>query len=154
MIIPAQTLREIQPVKPFREKTIYEGVSYGLSAAGYDVRVAQKLKFLNIAYHDVTFLLASTLEYFDMPDDVLGIVHDKSTWARRGIAVQNTVIEPGWNGYLTLEITFHEKGLLTIPEGVGIAQVVFHRLESATILPYRGKYQSQSFGPQEAISET
>ena len=50
------------------------------------------------------FLLAATVERFQMPNDLMGIVHDKSTWARRGLVVQNTVIEPGWHGYLTIEV--------------------------------------------------
>jgi dCTP deaminase len=53
------------------------------------------------------FMLAATIERFQMPDDLMGIVHDKSTWARRGLVVQNTVIAPGWHGYLTLELTNH-----------------------------------------------
>jgi dCTP deaminase len=85
-----------------------------------------------------------------MPDDALGVVHDKSTWARRGVALQNTVIEPGWSGYLTLEITMHAWRFLHIRCGTPIAQVLFHRLEKPTDQPYRGRYQNQARGPQSA----
>jgi dCTP deaminase len=88
-----------------------------------------------------------------MPDDILGIVHDKSTWGRRGIAVQNTVIEPGWRGFLTLELSNHSSRLITIENGDPIAQIVFHLLAGATDSPYRGKYQDQINEPVKAISE-
>jgi dCTP deaminase len=96
------------------------------------------------------FVLASTAEMFCMPDDVLGVVHDKSSWARRGLAAQNTVIEPGWRGFLTLELTNHGKEPLWLERGVGIVQVIFHLLDEPAAHPYRGKYQDQAAGPQVA----
>lgn len=156
MILSAQTIRSlctskwIDPiVSPFNERTRNNGVTYGLSPAGYDVRIEfdkegdQSERWLWRG----EFLLASTIEKFKMPDDIMGIVHDKSTWARRGLAVQNTVIEPGWEGYLTLELTNHGPETLKIPMGAGIAQIVFHRLDSITLHPYEGKYQNQERGP-------
>lgn len=95
-------------------------------------------------------MLLSTMERFTMPNDVVGIVHDKSTWARRGLAVQNTVIEPGWSGYLTLEVTNHGHDVIQCWGGVGIAQIIFHRLDEPTDMPYDGKYQNQERGPQRA----
>lgn len=148
MIVPGQILRIIRPLEPFCEHTVDEdGLTYGCGPAGYDVRIANEICFVS-GWH--TFSLASTVEQFTMPNDLLGIVHDKSTWARRGLAVQNTVIEPGWRGYLTLELTFHAYGDLYIPVGAGIAQIIFHRLEEPTTLPYDGKYQDQEAGPQAA----
>lgn len=88
-----------------------------------------------------------------MPNDVLAKVSDKSTWARRGIAVQNTVIEPGWRGFLTLEITNHGKQIIDIAAGMPIAQIIFHRLEAPAENPYSGKYQNQAAGPQPARFE-
>lgn len=96
------------------------------------------------------FALASAVEEFQMPDDLLGVVHDKSSWARRGLTLQNTVIEPGWRGFLTLELTNHGKDLLWLHRGVGICQVIFHVLDEPTYHPYNGKYQDQQAGPQEA----
>lgn len=123
-------------------------MSYGLSAAGYDVRVDRT----NILYPG-EFLLAATLERFKMPGNLLGIVHDKSTWARLGLAVQNTVIEPGWEGYLTIELTNHSPAPLTVSQGDPIAQIVFHYLDEPTDNPYSGKYQNQERGPQAARFE-
>ena len=83
-----------------------------------------------------------------MPNCLVGIVHDKSTWARRGLSVFNTVIEPGFKGGLTLELVFHGSGELTIPAGSGIAQVLFHTI--AEPAEYTGKYQFQSTDPEPA----
>lgn len=148
MILPAQTIRAISPpiVWPFAEKTIRDGMSYGLSVASYDIRISQTILIL-----DKSFTLASTVERFEMPLDVLGVVHDKSTWARRGITVQNTVIDPGWCGFLTLEITNHSDMSVKITAGMPIAQIIFHRLEEPAERGYEGKYQHQERGPQPAL---
>lgn len=148
MIIPAQTIRRLEIFRPFSERTRVNGMTYGLSAAGYDVRVREEIYLL-----PGDFALASTVEHFTMPDDVMGIVHDKSTWARRGLTVQNTVIEPGWTGYLTIELTNHGENRVSIAPGSPIAQIVLHRLESATEQPYRGKYQNQPAEPVAARME-
>jgi dCTP deaminase len=150
MILSATTLRQLRPVDPFCERTEYAGMTYGLGPAGYDVRVEFDSKGVRkkLLLGAGGFCLVSTIERFTMPPDVLGIVHDKSSWARKGLTVQNTVIEPGWFGYLTLELTNHTNYALIVPRGVGIAQVVFHRVDDAT--RYTGKYQNQDRGPQEA----
>lgn len=145
MILPGQIVRAHGLVTPCEPRTTHGGASYGLGPGGYDVRVAQPV---NLAPGE--FCLASTMERFNMPTDVMGIVHDKSTWARLGLAVQNTVLEAGWRGYLTLELTNHGPSELNLPPGVGIAQVVFHRMETYAALPYDGKYQDQEAGPQRA----
>jgi dCTP deaminase len=99
---------------------------------------------------DQAFQLASTVEEFDMPETLMAIVHDKSTWARKGLAVQNTVIEPGWRGFLTLELTNHSNKVILVTKGTPIAQIVFHQLVEATEQPYEGRYQDQASGPQPA----
>ena len=140
MVLSDGALRRIQPIRPFKDRTTLNGCTFGLSAAGYDVRIAE-----DVFLWPGRFLLASTVEYFDMPDDVVGIVHDKSTWARQGLSVFNTVIEPGWNGFLTLELVFHGNKEITIPAGAGIAQVIFSSL--AHDAAYDGKYQDQKDEP-------
>jgi dCTP deaminase len=145
MILPAQAIRKIRPVEPFCERSEFGGLTYGLGPAGYDVRIAQGFVIPANGFH-----LASTIERFTMPADVLAYVKDKSTWARRGVVLQSTVIEPGWNGFLTLEITNHSDEPVQIEPGMPIAQIVFHRLECATEAPYDGRYQNQEAGPQKA----
>lgn len=94
------------------------------------------------------FTIASAMEEFNMPLNLVGIVHDKSTWARRGLSVFNTVIEPGFRGGLTLELVYHGNTELVIPAGAGIAQVIFHLITNPT--QYEGKYQHQSTDPTPA----
>lgn len=148
MILSAQSIRRRGLVTPCVDRTVVDGMTFGLSAAGYDVRVAEKIMLM-----PGQFLLASTVERFRMGDDVLGVVHDKSTWARRGVTVQNTVIEPGWRGYLTIELTNHSPEIVVMERCTPIAQVVFHLLDQPTSQPYAGKYQDQKPGPQPARFE-
>jgi dCTP deaminase len=147
-ILSAQSIRRLKPIEPFFEKTVFEGCSFGLSACGYDVRIDQDLML-----RPGDFVLASTVEHFNIANNVMARVADKSTWARKGIAVQNTIIEPNWRGYLTLEITNHGLNTVRIKKGTGIAQILFEWLDEPTELPYVGKYQDQKSGPQEAIME-
>lgn len=154
MILSAQTLQKLQPLEPFCPRTKHNGLTYGLGPAGYDVRISQDLRMGGSGLHDrKSFALASTIECFNMPFTLLGQVCDKSTWARRGIAVQNTIIEPGWRGHLTLEITCHVWDDVDIFMGDPIAQIIFFWLDRPTQLPYDGKYQDQKMGAQEAIFE-
>lgn len=133
------------PFTPTKERAY--GVSYGLAEAGYDVRIAQ-----DVWLHPLRrFKLASTVERFTMPSNMMAIVHDKSTWARRGLSVFNTVIEPGWEGWLTLELVYYGWTPLRIRAGSGIAQVMLHQTtEQAS---YSGKYQGQANKPVSAILE-
>lgn len=148
MIIPSQTIRKLKPIAPFHDRTVVHGRTFGLSCAGYDVRIAQTIWLFPLIGR-----LASTVERFDMPSDLLGIVHDKSSNARRFISVQNTVIEPGWCGYLTLELTLHRLWPVRIAAGTPIAQIIFHRLETPSKILYSGKYQDQPNRPVGAINE-
>ena len=146
MIKNGKTLLESAPLTPMRHTKAREhGVSFGLSEAGYDIRINQ-----DVTLHPFKrFSLASTFEYFDMPSSLVGVVHDKSTWARRGLSVFNTVIEPAWRGWLTLELVYHGWGVLRIPAGAGIAQVLFHEITDRAT--YTGKYQDQPNRPIGAI---
>ena len=146
MILPAQHIRTRKPISPFHERKIAYGMSYGLGPAGYDVRIAE-----NITLKPGAFALASTMERFDMPADLLAFVHDKSTWARQGLSLFNTVIEPKWFGVLTLELVNNSIVELQLKTGMPIAQIVFMRLDEPTELPYFGRYQDQKAGAQPAI---
>ena len=162
MIVNGQALLEAAPIKDMQiNKTRAHGVSQGLSEVGYDIRIKQEIMFdpaygphvfVDQKISEMTigrFCLASSIEEFQMPTHLMGIVHDKSTWARRGLSVFNTVIEPGWKGFLTLELVFHGNEPVIIKAGSGIAQVVFHQL--ALPATYEGKYQNQADEPVSAI---
>ena len=147
MIVNGQSLVASCPLDPIliEKRPGPGGVSYGMSEAGYDIRIAQDI----VLHPFKRFSLASTVERFDMPEDVVAIIHDKSTWARRGLSVFNTVAEPGWQGWLTLELVYHRWGVLRIPEGAGIAQAIFHRIENQASYG-AGKYQNQENRPVAA----
>lgn len=134
--------RPVEPMAPNKQRA--HGVTWGLSEAGYDIRIKQGLWLHPLR----RFWLASTVERFQMPRHLVGVVHDKSTWARRGLSVFNTVIEPGWEGWLTLELVYHGLRPLKIPAGAGIAQVLFHEL--AMQAAYVGRYQDAPDRPQVA----
>lgn len=151
-VLSGHLIRLKNIISPHLSRTHQNGLTFGEGPCGYDVRVEfdqygslqEKLIPKNGG-----FLLASTVEYFQMPTDLVGIVHDKSTWARRGLAVQNTVIEPGWQGYLTLELTNHGEDDIILHIKDPIAQILFHKVEGQP-LAYAGKYHYQQRGPQQA----
>lgn len=153
MILAAQHIRALalsdqKMISPFHERKTAGGMTFGLSPAGYDIRVAQA-----VALNPGNFVLASSIEHFNIPNGLQAIVHDKSTLARRGLAVQNTVLEPGWRGYITLELSNHGFEFIMLAAETPIAQVVFHQLSAPTEQPYEGKYQDQKAGPVNAIWE-
>lgn len=172
MIINGLALLQAAPIKDMAtQKQRSNGVSWGLAEAGYDIRIAQTILFdpnyqnseqptvmeLEPKTENILritsgrFILASAIEEFDMPTRLVGVVHDKSTWARQGLSVFNTVIEPGFKGGLTLELVFHGNKELIIPAGAGIAQVIFTSLAHDAC--YEGKYNGQSTDPVPARFE-
>jgi dCTP deaminase len=164
-VMNGRMLLEAAPIRNMdTDKRTVNGVSHGLAEVGYDIRIKQQVSFYPSAgfsrvarvepglepfYADGNFVLASAMEEFQMPSHLMGIVHDKSTWARRGLSVFNTVIEPGWRGFLTLELVYHGPEPLHIEAGSGIAQVVFHQLSVPAL--YEGKYQDQANRPVEPM---
>ena len=121
---------ENKMIVPFEDKLNRDGIlSYGLSSYGYDARVSNKFKvftnvesvtvdpknFLNESFVDReadyciippnSFVLARTVEYFKIPKNVIVICVGKSTYARCGIIVNVTPLEPEWEGHVTLEFS-------------------------------------------------
>jgi dCTP deaminase len=135
-------------IAPFNEKTIHRGRTYGLASCSYDVRLAQ-----TIWVWPLWGRLGSIMEYIRMPNDLSAEVKDKSSNARLFVLVQNTLIDPGWNGYLTVEITRLKPWPIRLRKGTPIAQIVFHQLDKPTDRPYAGKYSNQRMAPQPAIFE-
>ena len=171
MVLNGHPLLKVAPIKDMiPHKVKHNGVSHGLAEVGYDIRLKQDIHFKCPVYNmggslvqppavfinntDAEygrFTIASAIEEFDMPMHLMGIVNDKSTWARKGISVFNTVIEPGFRGGLTLELVFHGNEDIHIPAGSGIAQVIFHDLTESAC--YNGKYQDQSTNPEPSRFE-
>lgn len=143
-----KTIRELGIITPCEPAARTEsGLSYGLSVCSYDVRSAEDFH-LGIGFS----YLIPTIEHFTMPDDVVGIVHPKSTYARDGVITQSVVLDPGWRGHLTVAMWNPERlscvaaKPVMIMAGDPIAQVVFHRLDQLPDGTYDGKYQDQ--GPE------
>lgn len=166
MVVNGNSLYRSSQLLDVPDRKVSEhGVSYGLGEAGYDIRIKQDITFYRlfglipmvkvvdgnqVSRHLGKFTLASAIEKFNMSPSCVAIVHDKSTWARRALSVFNTVIEPGWKGYLTLELVYHGRKKLHIPAGSGIAQVLFHLVKEPA--NYNGKYQNQENKPIAARS--
>jgi dCTP deaminase len=146
-------------------------VSYGTSSYGYDVRCANEFKiFTNInttivdpkafdsnGFIDIvtdiciippnSFVLARTIEYFKIPRDVLTICVGKSTYARCGIIVNVTPLEPEWEGHVTLEFSNTTPLPAKIYAHEGVAQMLFFQTDEVCETSYRdrkGKYQGQT----------
>jgi dCTP deaminase len=155
-------------------------ISYGLTSAGYDIRLGHHFKiYKNISgesidplrfkkdpdyvkrmFEDVHqpkvggpvnippggYLLGGTMEYFHIPRFLKGYCVGKSTYARCGIIVNVTPLEPEWDGYLTVEISNSSPCPATVYAGYGIAQIDFHCLFGNVQVSYKdkkGKYQGQ-----------
>jgi dCTP deaminase len=163
--------REHQMIDPFVDGQVREGViSYGVSSYGYDVRVGDEFKVFTNVYNTVvdpknfdpksfvdiradvciippnSFALASTIEYFRIPRDILTICLGKSTYARCGIIVNVTPFEPEWEGHVTIEISNTTPLPAKIYANEGIAQVLFFQGDEPCATSYKdkkGKYQAQ-----------
>uniref|UniRef100_A0A7V3KMS4 dCTP deaminase n=1 Tax=candidate division WOR-3 bacterium TaxID=2052148 RepID=A0A7V3KMS4_UNCW3 len=158
-------------IEPFEEKLVTSGViSYGLSSYGYDIRVADEFRVFTDVYQTVvdpknfdprsfveikgpeciippnSFCLARSLEYFRIPRNVIGICLGKSTYARCGIVVNITPLEPEWEGHLTIEISNTTPLPAKIYANEGIAQLIFIESDELCTVSYKdrkGKYQGQ-----------
>lgn len=150
MIINGKTLLNAAPIRGMlSEKVKHNGVSHGLTECGYDIRVKQDV----LLFPGRSFVLASSVEEFDMPQHLMGRVLNKSTWARRGLdASMTTNLEPGWRGHLTLELSYRKLWPLKIKAGTGIAQVIFETL--AEPAQYEGRYNNQEDRPVPAKTWT
>ena len=144
MIINRGALLKLAPIKNMlATKVRPEGcMSFGLTECGYDIRIKQDVWL----FPGRRFVLASSVEEFDMPNCLMGRVLNKSSWARRGLdASMTTNIEPGWKGFLTLELRYMRLWPMRIRAGTGIAQVIFELIQEPTT--YTGKYQNQPDEP-------
>ena len=163
--------RDCQMIDPFVDDQVRAGViSYGVSSYGYDVRVGNEFKVFTNVYNTVvdpkafdprsfvditadvciippnSFALARTVEYFRIPRNVLTICLGKSTYARCGIIVNVTPLEPEWEGFVTLEFSNTTPLPAKIYANEGVAQVIFFESDEVCETSYKdrgGKYQGQ-----------
>ena len=90
------------------------------------------------------FVLATTMEYFELPDDLTAFVEGRSSLGRLGLFIQNAGwVDPGFRGEITLELFNANRCAIELQAGRRIGQLVFARMDQAAQNPYRGKYQGQ-----------
>jgi dCTP deaminase len=158
-------------IEPFIDDQVREGViSFGLTSYGYDMRVTDEFKVFTNVYNALvdpkhfdprsfvdiradhidippnSFALARSMEYFRIPRNVSCIVIGKSTYARCGILVNITPLEPEWAGYVTIEISNTTPLPARIYANEGIGQVLFFESDEPCAVSYadkKGKYQNQ-----------
>ncbi len=162
-------------ITPFEEGQKSVGViSYGLSSYGYDIRLGNHFKLFTNARNPIidpkkmpeeafvdietgpgspitipgnSFTLAESFEYVKIPRDILAICVGKSTYARCGIIVNVTPLEPEWEGRITIEISNTSSCPAKVYSNEGIMQVVFHKADRVCETSYAdrsGKYQNQT----------
>jgi dCTP deaminase len=134
---------------PFVERGVVNGRSFGLSACTYDVRAADGI-LLPVGKGK----LVVTEERFCIPPNMCGSVLDKSSHARVFVTAFNTHLDPGWEGYLTVELVNLGAEVAIWNPGDPLCQIKFEWLDEATDLPYTGKYQNQPMEPVPARHET
>lgn len=173
-ILSDTQIEQLVRIEPFEKARKRPGtISYGVSSYGYDVRVGSQFKiftdvnsaivdpkaFSARSFIDVdageegfvlippnSFALCETVEYFEIPRDVLAICVGKSTYARCGIIVNVTPLEPEWKGKITIEISNTTPLPAKVYANEGIAQIIFLRGEEICATSYAdkdGKYQHQ-----------
>ena len=174
-VLPDQWIRDMAKnhgmIVPFANQRQRSGkISYGASSYGYDFRLSREYKIpdfsssknldpkriLQLRFRDYSgrtckippnsFALGRSLEYFRIPRDVIVICQGKSTYARSGVIVNVTPLEPEWEGFITVALVNSSPIPATVYSGEGIAQLVFIRAETGCQTSYadrKGKYQAQ-----------
>ncbi len=157
-------------LEPFVATSVRSGViSYGLGPYGYDLRLDKTYRrpagplalidphqmenshFETLSEDPIIipsghFILGRSVEYFRMPKKILGLVFGKSTYARCGILVNVTPLEPEWSGFLTISIVNCGASPAALHPGQGIAQVIFIESSEPPVMSYKdlnGKYDGQ-----------
>jgi len=163
--------KEHKMIEPFEKGQVSKGViSFGISAYGYDMRIANEFKVIktvdrlvidpkkmNDSLFDTivadeciippnSYVLARSVEYFRIPRNVVTLTSGKSTYARCGILVNVTPFEPEWEGFVTISISNTSPVPAKIYANEGLAQVLFFESDDECRVSYadkKGKYQAQ-----------
>ena len=162
---------EREMIRPFEEKQIQKGISFGISSYGYDFRLDRTFKVYRPRDHDIidpknfktldfetcegevciippnSYVLGQSLEYFKIPRNILVLSFGKSTYARCGVLVNGTPLEPEWEGYITVSISNTTPSPVKLYAGEGLGQLVFLEASEVCETSYadkKGKYQGQT----------
>lgn len=149
-----------------REENGHKVISYGVSSAGYDIRLSPEFKMYSAQVLDPKrilkdipwnsdepfelmgndFILARSLEWIAIPSNCVGTCYGKSTYARVGLLVNVTPLEPGWKGFLTIELSNTTPYPIMLYPNEGIAQIVLNMIEPPEVSydKRNGKYMNQT----------
>jgi len=159
-------------IEPFSMEQVRKGViSFGVSSYGYDMRISDEFKLPDLSqvgriidpknfdvgsFHDFrgevcdippgSYAICRSLEYLRIPRETLALCFGKSTYARSGVIVNVTPLEPEWDGFVTISVSNTSPFTVRLYAGEGIAQVVFLQTDEICQTSYadrKGKYQSQ-----------
>ncbi len=158
-------------ITPFAESQVRKGViSYGISSYGYDMRISDTFKLFSGTQESIldpkkfdpdnftdyqgnvcvippnSFVLATSVEYFKLPRDIIVICFGKSTYARCGVIVNVTPLEPEWEGHVTMSISNTAPQPARLYANEGAAQILFLGADEPCVRSYAdktGKYQAQ-----------
>ena len=158
-------------IEPFQDAQVRKGViSFGVSAYGYDIRIADEFKvprpqqgrvidpknfdednFIHLKADACeipanSYVICRSFEYLRIPRDVLVICFGKSTYARSGVVVNITPLEPEWEGYITISVSNTSPFPVRLYSREGLAQLVFLGADEVCVTSYadkKGKYQAQ-----------
>jgi len=153
-------------ISPFTPAKITQGISFGLSSYGYDFTLAEEFKIFcgnspisprKVRQQDFkdysgktcrlepgSFVLGRSLEYFRIPRNILGVCFGKSTYARCGIIINVTPLEPEWEGFITIQIANLAPVEAEVYAEEGIGQIIFLEADELCMRSYKdlaGKYQ-------------
>jgi len=168
-----QYIEKFGMIEPFEDNRLVKldkKISWGVSSYGYDIKLSdeflvpkesselvvdpknfditkfEKIKSDNYIIESNNFVLGKSFEYFRIPRDILVVVFGKSTYARCGLIVNITPLEPEWEGYITIAIINPLNHKIKVYANEGIAQAVFLKTENLCEISYKdkqGKYQAQ-----------
>lgn len=180
-LLSDEEIRKRIKITPFAEKSDDDEISYGLGSYGYDMRLAdyilictkpkleqrscpgildpknvdtrlfKKVKGKVFLLPPRSFALGYSLEKFKIPRDVLAVCVGKSTYARCGIIVNVTPLEPEWEGHVTIEISNTTPVITKIYAGEGIAQLLFFSAEKECAVSYADKQGIYNYQPPEVV---
>lgn len=176
-LLSAEEIRKRVYIAPLAEESRSDEISYGFSSYGYDFRLGYKFAFLKYnsplgyidpkaayksdSYYETyihspfllkpkSFVLAESIEYFKIPRDIIGICVGKSTYARNGVNVFITPLEPEWFGRLTVEIFNANDFPVMLYPGEGIAQILFFSAEKECFVSYKDR-KNRHYQDQEGL---
>jgi len=162
--------RSHQMIEPFEEQQVRKGISLGVSSYGYDISLADEFRVPHLESSDEldpkrdnahlfdevkdssvliaanSFVLARSQEYLKIPRNIAAVCFGKSTYARCGVVVNVTPLEPEWEGYITISISNTAPCPVRVYANEGIAQVLFLEAAEVCEVSYadkKGKYQAQ-----------